>query len=216
MDKRLSDIDLFQIYKSWKNDLGPFQCFVKSTNFVSLKHYRDFTLSPILDDRGALSARVKGVLQEHDCTNTLFLLDINGIEAIKTAFFMRNSLSIAPIPVFNGVLHPFGLVGNEEYISYLIGYGMQNRERDNKGYLFIFDSNRYGDFSEEQLKRSFNNQYELGEEDLPPVEMLQALNYERVVYFFDQVKEDLDAYLEYLSNNNISVVKVNLSASEDV
>lgn len=209
MERKLSEIDFFQVYKNWKTDLGPFQCFVKATNFVSLKHYPDFTLSTIPGDTGGTCFdRIYTLLKEYDCKSTLFLLDINGTDAIKTAYHLRKLLSLAPVPVFNGVMHPYGLVGDKEYISCLIDYGLKNDKKDTKGYIFIFDSNRYGEYPDEQLKRFFNNQYELGDEDFPPVEMLGLLKYERAVCICDREKEDLAGYLEYLRASGISVDKV--------
>ena len=41
----LQEIDLKKIYRIWKSDLGHFQCFFRSTPFVSLQTYDDFTLS---------------------------------------------------------------------------------------------------------------------------------------------------------------------------
>ena len=42
---KLHEIDLKNIYRIWKSDLGPFQGFFRSTPFVSLQTYDDFTLS---------------------------------------------------------------------------------------------------------------------------------------------------------------------------
>ncbi|MDF2985093.1 MAG: hypothetical protein K0R50_603 [Eubacterium sp.] len=210
METRLSDIDLFQVYKNWKIDLGPFECFVKSTNFVSLKHYPDFVLNPGFDNWGIFFDKIHKILQEYDYSSTLFLLDVNGTEAIKAAYCLRELLSVAPIPVFNGVMHPFGLVGSREYISLLIAFGLKNKAREQNGYIFVLNSDRYGDYTDKELRENFNNQYELGEEDLPPVEMLELLKYKRVCYLCDRDKEDMAGYLEYLSNSNISVEKINL------
>ena len=40
----LQEIDLRNIYRIWKSDLGPFEGFFRSTPFVSLQTYDDFTL----------------------------------------------------------------------------------------------------------------------------------------------------------------------------
>ena len=40
----LQEIDLRNIYRIWKSDLGPFQGFFRSTPFVSLQTYDDFKL----------------------------------------------------------------------------------------------------------------------------------------------------------------------------
>ena len=40
----LQEIDLRNVYRIWKSDLGPFQGFFRSTPFVSFQTYDDFKL----------------------------------------------------------------------------------------------------------------------------------------------------------------------------
>ena len=40
----LQEIDLRNIHRIWKSNLGPFQGFFRSTPFVSLQTYDDFEL----------------------------------------------------------------------------------------------------------------------------------------------------------------------------
>jgi len=212
MDTKLSEIDLFHVYSKWNTGLEAFKCFCRSTNFVSLKHYPDFQLSEVPEDGGDYFQTISSQLKKYSFEDTLFLLDITGTEAIRTAYFSRKIFSLAPILVFNGVLHPFGLIGDRNYISYLIGYGMQNEEINKKGHLFVLDYNRFGEYSDDELKENFNNQYELGEEDLPSIEMLDLLGYNKVVYIYEHnEKEDLACYLEHLSQSNINVEKVDIA-----
>lgn len=212
MDVKLSEIDLFKVYSKWNNGLDGFKCFVRATNFVSLKHYPDFVLNQITEDVGHYFEIISNQIKRHSPADTIFILDITGTEAIKAAFLLREMFSIAPILVFNGVLHPFGLIGDRNYISNLIGYGMKIKEIDKKGHILVLDNDRYGEYSEEQLKENFNNQYELGEEDLPSVEMLTMHGYNKVVYMYGQnEKEDLLGYLEYLTQANIYIEKVSIT-----
>jgi hypothetical protein len=76
------------------------------------------------------------------------------------------------------------------------------------GFALVLDSERYGNYSDAQLKEFFNNQYELGEEDLPSAEMLKEQGYESVLYIFQNAAmEDVAEYLDYLSEEGISVLK---------
>lgn len=214
MDTKLSEIDLFEVYTKWNYDLDAYKCFCRSTNFVSLKHYPDFELSQVPAKGGEYFNEISHIIKKYSFKDTLFLLDINGTEAIKTAFFIRKEFMLAAILIFNGVLHPYGLIGDKEYISYLLGYGLKNEDIDKQGYLLVLDHNRYSEYTDEELKKNFNNQYELGEEDLPSVEMLNSQGYRTVVYIYEHVeKEDLTCYLEYLSQANVNVEKVQIVMS---
>jgi len=212
MNTKLSEIDFLQVYNKWNNGLDTFKCFFRATNFVALKHYPDFELSKVPEEGGDYFQAISSQLEKYSPQDTLFIIDITGTEAIRTAFFVRKIYSIAPILVFNGVLHPFGLIGDKTYINYLVGYGMLTEDIVKKGHLLVLDHNRFDEYSDEELKENFNNQYELGEEDLPSVEQLDLLGYKKVVYMYEQnEKEDLTCYLEHLSQYDISIEKVNLA-----
>lgn len=212
MDMKLSEIDFYKVYRKWIDDLDAFKCFFRSINFVSLKHFPDFQLSNVPEDGGNYFETINSYLKKYSFNDTLFIIDINGNEAIRTAYFTRKMLSLAPVMVFNGVLHPFGLIGDKTYISHLIGYGMQNEKINKKGYLIVLDSNRYNEYSDDELKENFNNQYELGEEDLPSIEMLELFGYKKIVYIYENnVKEDLECYLDHFSQSSIDIEKIDLS-----
>jgi hypothetical protein len=211
MNTKLSEIDFLQVYSKWNKGLDSFKCFFRATNFVTLKHYPDFELNKVPEEGGEYFDIISNQLKKYSPQDTLFLIDITGNEAIRIAYFVRKMFSLAPILAFNGVLHPFGLIGDKNYISNLIGYGMLIEDMDKKGHLLVLDHDRFDDYSDEELKENFNNQYELGEEDLPSVEMLDLLGYNKVVYMYEQdEKEDMVCYLEHLSENNIYVEKVEL------
>jgi hypothetical protein len=208
MNTKLSEIDLLGAYRKWNSETGPFKCFFRSTNFVSLKHYPDFELQPVPASGGELFGSISQQIVEYDAENTLFFIDIGGSEAIRTAYFIRKERGLSPVLVFNGILHPFGLIGNKDYISNLLGYCQGIESKQSKGYIFFLDNNRYGDYDDNALKQSFNNQYELGEEDLPSSELLKTLGYKRVVYIFEEKEmEDMLCYMEYLEQNEIEIKK---------
>jgi hypothetical protein len=207
MSKNLKEFDLLEIYKKWSEGLGPFRCFLRATNFVSLKHYPDFKLSEVELTEGKNFKLLKSIIKEFEIGNTIYLVDIPAYEGIKLGFYIQKLLNIKPILVLNNPLHPYGIVGDKEYISRLIGYGELLEKSEPTGYAFILDNCRYKECSEDELKKYFNNQYELTEDDLPYHYMLEELGFKRVVYVYrENMKEDISYYLEYLKANNIEVV----------
>ncbi|MCX7746756.1 MAG: hypothetical protein N2645_07685 [Clostridia bacterium] len=208
MMKSLKDIDLYRIYKNWRQGSGPYRCFFRSTNFVSLKHYPDFFLHEVPLSKSDVDDRIAELIALYDRKETLFLLDIPGKEAIKAAFFVQKSLNLKCILTFNGILHPFGLVGDRDYVSRLLNYGDRLDKIDPEGFMFILDYDRYREVEKVELHQFFNNQYEISDEDLPSDEMLKDLGYRQVAAFYrEPVKEDLSAYLSYLEENNLKVYR---------
>ncbi|MCE1246965.1 MAG: hypothetical protein LWY06_09990 [Firmicutes bacterium] len=226
---KLSETDIRGIYRKWRYGAGPFRCFFRASNFISLKHYPDFILdepvSEMADLRSVQDGKdesasagiadlvksVLSVVEKYDRTTTLFFIDLPGTESIITAYFLRKILKIKPVPVFGNPLHPFGLIGGKKYISALLGYGKLLDNTEGQGYAFIMDWNRYGDYSDDDYKKFFNNQYELIDEDLPSVEMLKELGYNKVVAVcVNNMKEDCEAYLKYLEEQNFPVERESL------
>jgi hypothetical protein len=208
MNKRLKDVDLYKNYCNWIAKTGNFRCFFRSTNFVSLQHYPDFELSDFPTGNNKFLDRafeqVEGFIQE----GVFVIFDLPGKLSMDLAYVLCTKKTLNPILVFNGILHPFGLIGDQEYISRLLGYGEVMKDISTGGFALVLDSERYGNYSDAQLKEFFNNQYELGEEDLPSAEMLKEQGYESVLYIFQNAAmEDVAEYLDYLSEEGISVLK---------
>jgi hypothetical protein len=157
--------------------------------------------------KGNLDAILR-IVGSHDFKETLFIIDLPGIESIKTAFFLHKIKHLQPVLVFGNPLHPNGLVGGNDYISALLGYGGKLEMTKAGGYVFILDSNRYGDYTEEDFRKFFNNQYELIDEDMPPLEMLKNLGYNKIVCISGKrMKEDCEAYLKYLEELSFPVYR---------
>ncbi len=207
MENRLADTDLYHIYTKWNQGAGVFRCFFRSTNFVSLKHYPDFPLS-VIDLHADSYVKLYSIIDGYELHNTLFIIDLPGTEAIKAAFLLQRDKALKPVLTFNNILHHFGLVGSKEYISYLVGLGGIIEAVTQKGFVFVLDQSRYGDFDEEILRKSFNNQYEMDDGGLPYMEMLTGLGYEKLVYIYSEcIKEDISSYLDYLIEEGFPVVK---------
>lgn len=205
-EHRLAEIDLMDLYSRWLEGAGPFACFVRKTNFVSLKHYEDFVLQPVTIRKSHWFKQHQLQLQQ-SATGQLLLFDIPAVDGMRLACLMQNYLSIKPILTFVSPLHSHGLVGGKSYVNALVGYGLLLKPMEPRSYAFIMDSQRYrSSVNPQVLRRRFNNQYELTAEDLPNAEMLQALGYKQVSLFRQgETKEDSSAYLEYLRDNRIAV-----------
>ncbi len=206
MGRMLHEIDLYKAYTNWNKNSGSFRYFFRSTNFVSLKHYTDFELTETTNEVENPLTGLLDCIEGCDKKSMLFVLDLPDAEAVEGAYLLYKQRAIQPILTFNGILHPNGLIGTKEYISTLLNYADSFEDYSPEGYCFILDSNRYGDYSPEQLRHNFNNQYEIGEEDLPPVEMLKELGFSSLIYIYKtEIKEDVAYYLKYLKENGFAV-----------
>jgi hypothetical protein len=210
--KKLSEVDLLSSFRKWRRGSGPFRCFFRSTNFVSLRHYPDFTLGVIPPGPPASYGAVEEIISETDGP-IICVLDLPGAESMRIAAFLQNRRRLKAILTFNSPLHPRGLVGGEEYIGALLGLA-DSLEYDGeppRGYVIVLDRDRYGDYGDDDFKRFFNNQYELIDEDLPSVEMLRDLGFPQVLFITSgEVKEDAAAWLGYLSEHGFPVAVNNL------
>lgn len=216
---RLKDINAVDLYHSWILNSGYFECFVRTGPFTTLQHYKDFELEEYVISKDKPSAVTTNTLYEeiletikrYDLKNTLFILDLPDSICITAGAYLNNAAAVKPILVCNFLLHDYGLVGSQSFVNALASCGLDLKENIPQGYAFILDYNRFNDFTEEDLLKGFNNQYEISDEEVPDSDMLKELGYETVVYIsFGEVKEDMKYYLEYLENESISVIKYNL------
>jgi hypothetical protein len=208
MKRMLRDIDPYQIYKKWHSGAGHFSCFSRTVNFVSMKHYPDFELSevrPEPDERYSIAERI---IDSHG-GKKIILIDLPAIESMRISCLLNNTRRANPVITFNSPLHEFGFIGGRDYISALTGYGDHLLTMEGAGpgsCCFVLDWNRFGDYSEEELKKYFNNQYELTEEDLPPVDMLRHLGYDVLIYLHSGPREDAERYINYLTDQGFHVI----------
>ncbi|MHB8170805.1 MAG: hypothetical protein ACYDG6_04590 [Thermincolia bacterium] len=217
MRKKLSQVDLLQNYRNWREGTGVFEGFVRATPFVSLKHYPDGEVDltpPELPDRGE---RLMALAEKYLNRESILLVDLPGETAVRLGFNLQKMLGIKPVLVFNNPLHPRGLVGNEDFVRYLLAGGEQLEPiHEPQGYAFLLDYSRYGDYSPDDFRGFFNNQYELSEEDLPNGDLLSFCGIKKlVVVSGEPVKEDLAYYLQYVENQGLEVLVVNPQEGED-
>jgi hypothetical protein len=173
-----------------------------------MKHFPDFEMEEINIDKDKTYNKISNFLNSCEIEDYIILIDIPGEQAVKQGYLLNNFNNIKPVLTFNFLLHEFGLVGSKAFINNLVKCGTSLKDVEPDTYAFILDYERYQNFTEEQLTRGFNNQYEIVDENLPSVEMLEALNFKKVVYFCEsEVKEDVSFYLDYLEKNGIEVFK---------
>ncbi|NPV92991.1 MAG: hypothetical protein HPY50_19665 [Firmicutes bacterium] len=203
---RLKQQDLRVIYRSWAQGAGPFECFVRKPNFVSLQHYPDFELQPVPQTESRLYKDVRSLVKGAE-SGSLFLIETSAAEGIRLGYLLQQRMRVKPILTFGSPLHPYGIVGGERYISALLGYGRLLTPIDPVGYAFILDRQRYREkLSRRMLRQRFNNQYELSQDDLPSIEMLKHLGYQKLVAISrHEPKIDLLSYLQYLRDNHFKV-----------
>ncbi|MGE5418352.1 MAG: hypothetical protein ACM3UZ_16560 [Acidobacteriota bacterium] len=206
MSKTLHSCDPRWLYRRWAAGAGPFALFVRKANFMSLAHYPDIEIIAPDADLGLIQ-EVMHILsaQDLDDGRTLNLLDVPGEVGLAMAGSLQNEMSIKPILIYPNLLHPFGAVGGDEMVRALVWYGEELTElEDPRGFALVLDSKRYID--EGELSPAlYNNQYELGEDDLPKVGMLDSLGIEQIIMIRYHNKEDVGSYCDYLRESGINV-----------
>jgi hypothetical protein len=208
----LKDVNPISVYHSWLKNCDCFECFLRTTPFASLKHYHDFELKQLDNKQEDTFAEIIKAVETLDLKNTLLIVDLPGEISIVQGFNLNNLNGIKPIPVFNFLLHDYGLVGNENFVSKLVECGLKLQDISPKGYVLLLDYDRYGDFTEEEYKKGFNNQYELFDENLPSTEFLIELGYNKIAYITqEQVKEDISQYFQYIKSEGIEVLEIFLN-----
>jgi hypothetical protein len=204
--KRLSDADLYSIYCRWRQGSGPFACYVRANNFVSLKHHPDLVLKALPRGKDLLWSHVSSIIDRRDLAACLLILDLPGADSMRIGCHLQQEKAIKPVLTFTTPLHPHGLIGGAEYISALLLCGESLEPVEPRGFAFILDHERFGPYSDEDLRKCYNNQYELIDEDLPPAEMIKELGFQQILYVHESgVKEDLAHYLEYLTAQGCAV-----------
>lgn len=207
----LQEIDLRKVYRLWKSDLGPFQGFFRSTPFVSLQTYDNFTLSE--ENINNFNEKVLNIILENYNQNNFLLIDLPIDEILDLALILNNEHSIKPILNINLLFHPFGIIGSKESINRLISNGLKLKKVSTEKFVMLIPYDRYSDeLKSKDLKNKLNNQYGIGDDDLPNVNMLKELGYSKVIILTkNDIKEDLRDYVDYINKDiKLEVVKVML------
>ncbi|MBN1054650.1 normocyte-binding protein [Clostridium botulinum] len=204
----LKEVNLREIYKKWKNDLGEFRCFFRSTSFVSLQTYENF----ILDDYKNESKKeiITKIINEYN-DEDFIIVDLPLDEILDLSLELNNNYFIKPILNINLLFHPFGIVGSRKNISKLVNTGIKLNEVKSKKYIMLIPYDRYNEeLDVKKIYDKLNNQYAVADDDLPSADILKRLGYNRIVVFTkDNVKEDLMNYIDYFKNEiNVKIVRM--------
>lgn len=208
---KLSDVDLIDAYRKWKIGLGPFQGYFRSTPFVSLQTYDDFELSNE-NNIECNQELLNKVIDESDDKNFI-VVDLPFGEILSLALALNNEYNIKPILNINLLFHPFGIVGNRDNISMLLLNGLNLNTIDSRKFVMFIPYDRYDDtLLAEDLKDNLNNQYGIGEDDLPNAQLLKTLGYAKVTVFTkDGIKDDLKTYVDFINKEiRVEIIRVML------
>lgn len=206
---KLKEVDLRNIYKIWKSNLGPFRGFFRSTPFVSLQTYDDFDLEK--ENIVNYNPKTLNIIMEKVQEDSFVIVDLPLNEIINLSLILNNEYSIKPILNINLLFHPFGIVGDRENINKLIYNGLELKNINTNKFIMLIPYDRYDEeANSEELKNKLNNQYGIGEDDLPYVNMLKELGYSQVIAITkSNIKEDLSEYLNFINKDiRVEIIRV--------
>lgn len=206
---KLQEVDLRNVYRIWKSNLGPFRGFFRSTPFVSLQTYEDFKLEK--ENIVEYNPQALNIIIEKFQEDIFLIVDLPLNEIINLSLVLNNEYSIKPILNVNLLFHPFGVVGTKDNINKLINNGLKLKEVNTNKFIMMIPYDRYDEKTDaEELKNKLNNQYGIGEDDLPYVNMLKELGYDKVIVITkEDIKEDLSDYVNFISKDiRAEIIKV--------
>ncbi len=210
---KLSQLNLLQIYRNWRQGAGVFEGLVRATPFVSLQHYPDFELelTPPNPPQSASEKALISLIDSLSTPNILVLLDLPGQQAVWCAYTMQTKLQIKPILLLANPMHAQGLVGSPDLIRALLAGGEHlPLLQASRGFALILDYTRFDDYPTDFYQQSFNNQYELTEDDLPDFDLLKLAGIKGIAVITTTViKADLANYLDYLKDQGLDVLVKN-------
>ena len=203
----LKDVNLIDLYRKWKKNLGYFRCFFRSTPFVSLQTYEDFKITNDNIDYGdeLLNLTLKKISEKAFC-----IVDMPFNKIINLAVNINNKFNIKPILNLNVVFNDYGIVGSKKDINNFINASFKLKDIKPENYIMIFDYNRYKEIlTNEEIKNKLNNQYGIGEDDIPDINVLKDLGYKKITIISKDIKEDLKEIIDYIKTDiDIEIIKV--------
>lgn len=204
----LKEIDFKDLYRKWKSNLGIFQGFVRSTPFVSLQTYDDFDLDSIIKiyrDKNTIENIIKKCSE-----NSFVIVDLPLNEIIDLGLILNNEYSIKPILNVNLLFHPYGIIGKKDNINKLINNGLSLKNINTNKFVMLIPYDRYRDEKENiLLKNKLNNQYGIGEDDLPEALILKEAGYSSITIITkDKIKDDLNDYVNFIKKDiNVEIIR---------
>lgn len=204
----LKDVDLRDCYRRWKNGLGEYRCFFRSTPFVSLKTYENFTLE---NKENQLDDNIINIILEELDEKYFIIVDLDINEILDISLELNNKYNIKPILNMNLLFNNFGLIGDKINITKLINTSIKLENKICEKYVMMIPYDRYiEDIDIVNIKDRLNNQYAIGFDDLPDEEFIKELGYRGIkIITKSKVKEDLMDYINYIKNNvEVKLIKV--------
>ncbi|MGG7176347.1 normocyte-binding protein [Clostridium paraputrificum] len=205
----LSEVDLRNIYRRWHKGLGEFQCFFRSSPFVSLQTYDDFIIDE--EDMEESCSNIISIILEHENNKSFLIVDLPLNKILDLALILNNEEGIKPILNINLLFHLYGIVGTKNNINKLIVNSLKLKNIESDKYIMLIPYDRFQEgINLDRMKNKLNNQFGIGEEELPYQEMLKKLGYDKLVLITEgNVKEDLLEYIEYMKKDmKVEVIKV--------
>lgn len=212
----LEDVDLKYLYTKWKENLKELKPFIRSTPFVSLQTYNNFDLDKYNIEESKnefVIDQVQKIVGAKCDDETFMIVDLDFNEILDIAFILNDKEGICPLLNVNLMFHPYGIVGNKMHVKKLIHYGMNLKYSQPWKCVMFMPYDRYDDSIDvSKMTHKLNNQYGIGDEDIPYAETLKSLGYKKVVAVtYEKVKEDFNEYLKYISKE-LEVEKIVVNA----
>ncbi len=202
----LYDVNLIELYRKWKENLGYFRGFFRSTPFVSLQTYDNFKLYPY---NNSVDNEILNIVLDKISEKAFCIVDMPFSKIINLALKINNEFNIKPILNLNIMFNEYGIIGNKHDISDFINVSMRLNNIKPRNYVMLFDYNRYKDEVEEDIINKLNNQYGIGEDDIPDIDMIKSLGYNKLTIISKSIKEDLEEVIEYIKDHiYIEIIKV--------
>ena len=208
----LEDIDLRELYRNWKYGLKEFRGFLRSTPFVSLQVYDDFTLkeTELHINQDDLNNLLKDILLKIN-EKCFCIIDLPFGLMLNLAVSLNNDYEIKPVLNVNMVFNEYGLVGSRENISTLIYNSLKLKKIKSDKFIMMFDYNRYNDEIDfKNIYDRLNNQYSIGDDDFPGGKFLKDLGYNKIAVFTSKsIKEDLKIQLDFIEKEmEVEIIEV--------
>lgn len=205
----LKDVDLRELYRTWKYGLKEFRGFFRSTPFVSLQVYDDFTLEDT--ESSSENKILKNILKKVN-EGCFCIVDLPFDIILDLALCLNNDYEIKPVLNVNLVFNEYGMIGSRETISRLIQNSLQLKKIKSNRFVMFFDYERYDDdLNVREIYDKLNNQYVIGDDDFPQGELLKELGYNKIAVFTrENIKEDLKVQLDFVERQmEVEIIGVN-------
>jgi hypothetical protein len=194
--------------RAWRRGAGPLEPWFRATPFAAACHYRERALP--IKDHGSPPRAVEELLAllPSPEPRTLWIFDLPGPLALWLAYVLRRRRALTPALAWNGWYDPRGVLDGREEIPLLLALGAKLERAPARGAYLLLDSSRHA----EPRSARLDNRYALGEEDVPTLQHLAAMDVTRArAWTWSAPAEDLAAYLAYLAGRLPVIVTADIA-----